>query len=342
MTVRVIDGFDYYSSSVPISTRWTQTVSAPTYGNAGRFGGMCLSGNPSGTVIQRNLGSVNNSISVGLAYKQDSGTMVSSPDTMIRFRNNNAGVDTTQSFIQINNNGDLSFCSGNTLGSNIRATALSAIAWGVWNYVEVELVSHASAGSVNMYVNGVLVASASGVVTNAGLDVNAVVLVMPTVTGALPKIYIDDFYCISGASRLGERRVLTKYPSADTAQKDWTPNSGSTNYSRVNEEPMNGDTSYVSAATVGAEDLYDIGDLGFVPLSIDAVQLVMVARKDDATARSVAPVLISGSTTTVGSDLVMTTSYAVKTTIFETDPDTSAAWTASGVNALQAGMKVTA
>jgi hypothetical protein len=146
---------------------------------------------------------------------------------------------------------------------------------------------------------------------------------------------------VSGATWLGERRIDTLRPSADTAQKDWTPDTGTDNYSRVNETPINGDTSYVTAATVGNKDRYALNDLPINPVTVAAVQALVVARKDDAVTRAIAPVIKSGATEAVGDDFGLASGYGAALKIFETDPNTSSAWTTSGVNALEAGMTVT-
>jgi hypothetical protein len=60
------------------------------------------------------------------------------------------------------------------------------------------------------------------------------------------------------------------------------------------------DTDYVAAATPGDLDLYAMGNLSFTPDTVHAVQLTMVARKDDAEARQVRTKLKSGTTTADG------------------------------------------
>ena len=89
---------------------------------------------------------------------------------------------------------------------------------------------------------------------------------------------IDDVYVTNSGARLGESRVAALYPNADTADADWTPSTGTDHYALVDETTVNSDADYVASGTVGDLDLYETGDLPFVPDSIHAVQVTMCAR----------------------------------------------------------------
>ena len=150
------------------------------------------------------------------------------------------------------------------------------------------------------------------------------------------------YVCDTGGGRnddfLGDVKVVTLRPNADTAQADFTPSAGSAHYSLVAEAPDDdGDASYVESGTVGHKDLYGYQDLTGTPAAIMAVQVATVARKDDAGSRSLRAVLKSGATTANGATRVLGTSYALYDDRFEVDPATEAAWTKAGVDALQAG-----
>ena len=66
----------------------------------------------------------------------------------------------------------------------------------------------------------------------------------------------------------------------------------------------------------------------------------MCARKDDAATREVRCRVKSGAASANGALLALTASYVYYRDIFETDPNTSAAWTSGGVNAIQIGPEV--
>jgi hypothetical protein len=92
--------------------------------------------------------------------------------------------------------------------------------------------------------------------------------------------------------------------------------------------------------SAGDLDLYEVGDLPFTPESIHAVQVTMCARKDDAATREVRSKVKSGATSADGAVHAMAAIYQYFRDIHETDPDTAAASTSGGVNALQIGPEV--
>ena len=114
----------------------------------------------------------------------------------------------------------------------------------------------------------------------------------------------------------------------------------STNYSETNEVPPGGDLSCVTSSTVGAEDRYSFGSLSSTPSNIAGVKVSALLRKTDSGARTVTVQLKSGTTEVTGSSQSPAASYTYFSNYQDTDPNTSAAWTASGVNSVTAGAKI--
>lgn len=100
-------------------------------------------------------------------------------------------------------------------------------------------------------------------------------------------------------------------------------------------------SGFVSSNTVGNYDLYDFGNLSSTANSIAAVQVNALLSKDNIATRAAAVTVKSGSSTTDGANTYLASSFNISNRLLNTDPNTSAAWTTSGVNALQAGVKVT-
>lgn len=225
------------------------------------------------------------------------------------------------------------------------STVLGSSSPGIWtadvfHYLECEFVLHDSTGQFRVWVDGVQVINLSGVDTKGQTATTVASLDFNFSGNGNGGMVIDDYYQ-TDAARLGECRVVTLSPTADTADKDWAPNSGSNNYSRVNEKPSDGDTTYVTSSTPGDLDLYDMQDLGFVPATIHAVQSSIIARKDDSADRAVRANIKSGSSVANGAALGLTSGYVQRVTIHATDPNGGGAWSSSGVNALQAGPETT-
>ncbi len=326
MAITWMDGFDLYSATVPISSRYTINNSPGV--TTGRFAGQACS--LTNAAIGFSLPAATATLSFGQAHKVTSITSIGGSGKPIwNFRN----VSTLVVELILLSTGALRVTrNGTVLGTS----AGGVIVDGVWNYIEMELTRNASTGAYNVYVNGASVLSGTGANTGS-LDIDN----MNTAFGndGVNQLY-DDFYVTNVATKLGESRIDTIRPNADTADKDWARSTGADNYALVDETTYNGDTDYVSSATPGDLDIYGVTDLSFTPATVRAVQTTMVARKDDATSRSIRTKLKSGATTSNGATRSMTTSYVVSGDIFETDPDTAGAWSASSVNAAQVGIEV--
>ena len=114
------------------------------------------------------------------------------------------------------------------------------------------------------------------------------------------------------------------------------------NWYATSQNPPQGSSSYVFDATVGHEDLFTFPALSAAAPTIYAVAVKASVAKSDAGAKTVSVRAKSGATDSGGSAgaLAPGTSYAWLTSLFPTDPNTSAAWTLAALNVAQAGVKV--
>ena len=134
-------------------------------------------------------------------------------------------------------------------------------------------------------------------------------------------------------------RIQTLMPSADTAVADWTPNSGADHFNRVNENPADDDTSYLTGES-GDVDLFDLTNMANGPgHSIKGITVNSVIKRTDDSITTVKLPVKSGATTSDGSSLPVGTSYGMVSRVLETDPNTSEAWTRAAIAAMQAGLK---
>jgi hypothetical protein len=113
-----------------------------------------------------------------------------------------------------------------------------------------------------------------------------------------------------------------------------------TNYSEVNETAMDGDTSYNRTATVGTQDSFNFGTLAVDINQVIGLQITVAVRKEDAGARTVAPVVVLGGTTYQGTAVSVDVTYLYITSIWPINPHTGVSWTSSDVNGMQAGYVV--
>lgn len=102
------------------------------------------------------------------------------------------------------------------------------------------------------------------------------------------------------------------------------------------------DFSYVTSGTASTEDLFTFPNLAITPSAIYSVAIKPYVRISAAGVRTVTANLKSSTTDATGS-LAATqplVTYQWLGSYFLTDPNTSAAWTASGVNASKGGYKI--
>ncbi len=92
-------------------------------------------------------------------------------------------------------------------------------------------------------------------------------------------------------------------------------------------------------STVTDQDLYGMTSLSGAPI-IYGVQASSIARKTDATARTINNTIKSGGTTETGAAFSLSTSYAKFERMDVNDPATSATWLYTAVNAALTGPRV--
>jgi hypothetical protein len=100
---------------------------------------------------------------------------------------------------------------------------------------------------------------------------------------------------------------------------DFTPSTGTDHGAMVDENPPNDDTDYTTGDTAGQQDCYQYPSLALTG-AILGIQTNLYAKKTDAGARTVAPIVRLGSTTYVGVAVAPATSYSYLTAIRELNP----------------------
>ena len=225
--------------------------------------------------------------------------------------------------------------------STVIGTAVGVFTSNTWHYIEVEFTIHNSAGAWEIRVNGAMVASASGVDTLATFSTVDTFRFNADNDGAsLDDIYICDPSGSLNTTFLGAIKVEAIYPDGDDTSQ-WAPDSGTTNYTQVDETTPDDDTSYVEADAATEKDLYTYDSLSIALGNIRGVMVNTDVRLDSAGAETLITVCKSGATESGdGGVAISDTSYGTVTRVVEEDPNTSSQWTVSGVNAALFGIKM--
>lgn len=230
---------------------------------------------------------------------------------------------------------------GGTLIASGSANEPSATT-NLFAYVEISATIADSGGTCDVKVDGSTVISFTGDTKNAGTatTIDAIKLgANSSQTTFFDDVYIADDSGSSANTFLGVVRVYSLAPTGAGASTQWTPSTGS-NWAAVDEQTFSA-TDFVSDTISGHRDTYAMADLPTTVTTVYGLQTVSIAKKSDAGAITYKNTLRSGGTNYASSAFSPTTSDAAYVDLRTVDPATSAAWTTSGVNAIEAGVEIT-
>lgn len=347
MSLLDYDGFDDYNgvgTSPGVDAAWTNSGAGAASLSAGRFGvgqRLTLGANGSGNRNkQRALGSSVSTFTIGGMIN-----IVSVPGSALHATLALIMSGTYQCGWRFNNLGgiDVYRYSSASAGTLLGSTANGIITPDSEPNIETTFVINDATGSVTINLNGVQVLSLTNQDTknHATLATADTFLIgfSSTTTGTATCDF-DDLYWRDDSTMLGDVRVEQLLPNSDGATLNFTPSTGVNHYACVDEATVD-TTDYLSGTSVGDLDLLGLTDLSNTPSSIYAVKSVVWALKTDAATRSVAAGVKSGATASDGANYALASTVQKSSRMMATDPNTSAAWTATAVNALQLQPKVT-
>lgn len=223
-------------------------------------------------------------------------------------------------------------------GATLLGTSAVAVSpTGVWFFLEAKVFIDDSAGYVTVKINGADFYSLSGIDTRNAGNASCDTIELGR-DGYQQLTYVDDLY-VENNDFLGDIKIETLYPNGAGTTTSWDPSAGA-NYTCVDEHPDNADTDYVSTSVVDEIDTYAFTNLVTTAGAIKAIQTNLMARKDDAGYRGIAPVTRPSTVDRVGTTVALGTGYTYSRQIMETNPDNSQPWTIPDVNNAEFGVKL--
>lgn len=342
MALLFIDGFDHYATA-DIGKKWTAIVNTPTISSSGgRRSGGALSGQIGYSTSVGKTIAATTSFVMGAAFNYSAIPTAADVFKLI-------DVATLQCGVRVNADGTLYVHrNGTTLTSG---TSTNALTTNAWNYIEwkVTIADSIAASSCVVKVNGavwITVATGQDTKNSANASANQMVLGGTNGTVGITTL-IDDFYLCdqSGSTNndfLGDSRIDILYPTSDGNYSAFTPSTGVSHYALVDETTPN-TTDYNDGAAVNDRDSYGMSNLAaLASQTVYGVQVNAAILKDDAGARSAGTFVRSSSTNGDGASVALGTSQTYVSQIYETNPNGSVSWTETTINAMEAGVKVTA
>jgi hypothetical protein len=336
MALLWIDGFDHYASGQQLRVYEEATGNFNINTSIKRTGSQSAALDVTSSVSKY----VNNSptLIIGAALYVNSGSYNDpSNGYLVKFFDST----TEQCNVKLGQNGRILLYRGSIM---IDQTDVLVYPLQQWFYLEVK-ITFATNGSWTLRINNQVVRSVSGIntiqssnpyankVTISGLN-------QPTLS---PVLWDDYYICDTNGTYnndfLGDTKVVTLYPNAEGSLLQWTPSSGTTHYSLLNENTPNDDTNYVYTSTAGATETANFQDVSLVGSILGIMQNACI-RKDDAGARTAALVCKIGSNVYESSEVSIGNSYTFLKQLREVDPSTGLPWSISGFNAAEFGVRM--
>lgn len=349
------DGFDHYGSSIAklLDGAWAETggalctlstVQTRTGTYAIRSAGLAGT-QPS---LRRVLGGSRTTVGIGAAIYLDS---LPTNNNSFRLWDYRDAGNVTQLSIGVQSTGTIVVTRGplNT-GTVLYTTPTPAVVADAYQHIESLATINDTTGAVEVRVNGVTVVSLSGVDTCATGNVECsqlAFLTSPSTGGATAAAYMDDLFVYDNSGTynntfIGDRRVLTLFPNANTATADWTVVGAASGYEAIDEASPDDDTSYITATTTGQVSEFGLQNLPDGISVVSAVVMVERARKTEAGPASTQVSIVSGASVASGANKPITEVYTYRHDVFETDPASAAPMTPAEFDALKFKVERTA
>jgi hypothetical protein len=335
MSLIFIDGFDHYATA-DLARKWDTVSGSPAINAAGgRRSGGCIEFDAA-EYVEKTLSNLA-TITIGLAVKISS---LSVTQDIIKFLD----AGTVQLTIRVRTDGKIeAFRNGVT---SLGASASAVFTAGIYSYLDCKITISDAGGVVLIDSGGSTVLNLSAVDTKH--TANAYATAVRVGSDGTNLVSVDDCYIgnTSGSApqndRLGDCRIDVSYPTAEGNTATLTPLTGTNNAEMVDDAPNpDDDASYVSATGPGFKDTYVMQDFSAIGGgTIFAAQVNMMGKRDATGSRSIRAVARPTGTDFNGSGQSLETTYKNKREIWETNPQTAAAWTEANLNASEFGVEV--
>lgn len=342
------EGFDHYGTSpnggrdAMLSGAWAAfsagngTLPAITTSQA-RSGARSLEFNfnslaTDGVLARRVLGATQIVVGIGLGV-YFTGLPVTNKGHGFEFRNN---ANNCIVYFAIESDGAIGVYTGTA--RTLIASSDPIIQTNSWQHIEAKCIIDNVVGEIEVRVNGLAVIHLTGL--NLGtLGSTQVAFGMPTGKVGNNLIwYMDDVVTWNDAGTLnddfiGPVRVEMLMPSADTAETDWVRNTGADDFAAINNNPPDGDTTYLSATVLNDRSEFVIQDSPPETANIKGIYIPTMGKLVAAGTGQVRTSLVSSGVASDGPDQTFTTSYSYWPSIHEVDPNTTLPWTKAGIDA---------
>lgn len=345
------DSFDYYGSTIGNLTEglWAEITAGVTLSTLNPRTGTHSLRLGASTTQRRVLGGAKTTVGLAGAFYYPILPTGNNSCRIFEFRD---AANQPQVSIGLQSTGTIEAKRGSVSGTVLGTTASPVVTAETYQHIEAMVFFSQTVGTIEVRVNGVTVLSLSGIDTvNTALVECSQVVLGGGISGSTPSnVDMDDVFAYDDTgsfnnSFIGDRRVITLFPDANTIQADWTAVGAATGYEAIDDASPDGDTSYITAGVPGSPGPISEFGIQNLPAGISAISAVVViemARKTEAGPANTQWSVISGASETAGLDKPMTEIYTYRADVFETDPASAAPFTPSEVDGLLVKVERTA
>jgi len=249
----------------------------------------------------------------------------------------------TQVYFRLNTSGQIEarLATSNTL----LGTSSVALSQGVTHYLEFKVLIHDTAGTVEVRKDGfaILTLTNQDTLATASATWDEIAFGhISSVVGHQGHWSYDDLYVADGSGAditdfMGDVRVDSLGPDGEGTTLNFTPSTGSTHYTLVDEATPNDDTDYNESSTVGHIDTLTFGAVPISGATVKAVQVVCSVRRTDAGVTGHKAMTRIGGTNYAGTEYSVSSSYSFRRQVWEDSPATATAWTDTEINGAEFG-----
>ncbi len=333
MSLIMLEGFDYADTTSLVDKGWNNAINNFSL-STGRFGvGSRVALGHYLSWVYKILPSTYSTLYFGCALTRSAGTPAYAGNRQFLGFRDETGVFQVRLYGNATNGFDIYKGDETLIGS----TDSNLFFTGVWGYLEVKIVIHATAGEVTLRWNEKEVFSDTACDTKNGSDYIGQIY-HKCLYNAIG-IYFDDMY-LDDSQFHGNCQVLTLLPDSDGTHTDFVRSTGSNDYECVDDSVPNEETDYIKAATVGNKSTFGIttGELK----TVKGIQVDNLLSLTSAGVRNIKTIVRSNSTDYQSAESVaLSASWQYEIRLWDTDPDDSNPWTQTKLEAAEFGLEIT-
>jgi len=217
------------------------------------------------------------------------------------------------------------------------------------SYIELKIVLHATAGSVELKVNEVTQVALTNIDTRSSAASDTTVNAIEFLGGAGNNWNVDDIYLNNGSGSLntgfkGDTQVFVLRPNAAGDSTQFTPTGVPDNWDNINEPNVTYNANNNNNTEIsGNTDLYNVDNLPteMAGQAVFGTQVYGMLQCFVSGGASTATLLIkSGGSESASASLALTAAGVGFASVFETKPG-GGAWTTTDIDAAQIGLRST-